>query len=96
MPALEQPAVNLLALELAGFDDLAELGVGVVDQVANQPQVQWVNLGDEALVGQVIGARAIAVVEPFQAFVGETFLGLGGFQVGAHEAVETLLGGFGQ
>ncbi len=48
MAALEQPAVDFLALELAGFDHLAEGRLGMVEQVAHQPQVQRVHLGDDS------------------------------------------------
>jgi hypothetical protein len=48
--ALEQPAINLLALVLAGGNGLGEGGLGVVQQVTEQPQVQGVDLGDIALV----------------------------------------------
>ncbi|MOA31194.1 hypothetical protein D3C78_1523390 [compost metagenome] len=81
MPAFEQPAVDLLALELAGFDDVGPLGVGVVEQVAHHPQVQWVNLGDEALVRQVVGAGTVGFVKPHETVVGEFFLKLGPRQV---------------
>src|SRR3546814_16152773 len=67
VPALEQPAIDLLAFEPAGFDDLAELGIGVVQQVTHQPQVQRMDFGDKALVWPVIDAWAVAAVEPFQA-----------------------------
>ncbi|MOA23967.1 hypothetical protein D3C78_1446210 [compost metagenome] len=43
------------------------------------------------MVWQVIGAGAVALVEPFQAFVGEFFGALGRLQVRAYEAVEILL-----
>jgi hypothetical protein len=47
-----------------------------------------VDLGDEALVRQVVAARAVGVVEPYQAFVGEFFGELGAFEVRAHEALK--------
>ncbi|MNC54506.1 hypothetical protein D3C75_1039920 [compost metagenome] len=95
--ALEQPAVDFLALELAGLDDVLERGVRVGQQVAHHPQVQRVDLGDEALVGQVIGAGAIGEVQAFEALVGEFLLvgGLFACEVRTHKGVEALLAGLG-
>ena len=91
VPALEQPAIDLLAFEPAGFDDLAELGIGIVQQITHQPQIQRMDFGDKALVGQVIAARSIAAVKPFEAFVGELFGALGRLEVRTHKVVEALL-----
>jgi len=73
--ALEQPAIDLLAFEFTGFDDLVEARLWVVEQVAQQPQVQRMHLGDIALVRQVVGAGAVTLVEPFEALVAEAYRG---------------------
>ncbi|MNX87986.1 hypothetical protein D3C86_1199400 [compost metagenome] len=91
--ALEQPAVDLLAFELTGFDDVLEGGVGVGQQVAHHPQVQRVHFGDEALIRQVVSAGAIGIVEPHKAIVGELLGELGACQVRAHEGIEAFLAG---
>ncbi|MNO86941.1 hypothetical protein D3C76_783560 [compost metagenome] len=95
--ALEQPAIHFLALEAAGIDHFGERCAGVLQQVAEQPQVQRVGLGDEALVGQVVLAGAIGVVHLGQAAVGQLGQGfLVVLAVGADEGVEGFLAGFGE
>ncbi len=96
VPAFEQPAIDLLSLEPAGFDDVAPLGVGVIEQVAHQPQVQGVDLGDETLIRQVVGAWTVGLVEPHKTFVGELFRELGALEVRAHKGVEAFLAGLRQ
>ncbi len=79
---------------LTGGDGLGEGGVGVFQQVAEQPQFQRMDLGDVALVRQVVGARAVGLIELGQALVAEFFRFLA-LEVSAHEPVETLLAGLG-
>ena len=67
--AFEQPAVNLLTLKLAGGDGLLKGGLRVVQQIPHQPQVQRVDLGNVALIRQVIRARTVALIEFGQALV---------------------------
>ncbi|MNF89669.1 hypothetical protein D3C84_722020 [compost metagenome] len=59
VPALEQPAVDFLALKPAGLDDVLEGRVRMIEQVAHHPQVERMHLGDEALIGQVVAAGAV-------------------------------------
>ncbi|MNZ62920.1 hypothetical protein D3C78_810550 [compost metagenome] len=73
--ALEQPAIDFLTLEAAGVDHLGQRGARVPQQVAEQPQVQRVNLGDVALVRQVIFAGAVGLVHLCQTAIGEPVQG---------------------
>ncbi|MCY1538070.1 hypothetical protein D9M68_735940 [compost metagenome] len=82
VPAAEQPAIDLLALFVAGGDGVAEGGVGLLDQVAEQPQFQGVDAGDIALVGQVVGTGAVVQVQLGDAFVGQLLLRHMGAQEG--------------
>src|SRR5471032_1339620 len=68
---LEQPAVDFLAFEMTGGHGVLELRIRVLQQIAHQPQIQWVNPCNVALVWQVPGARAVSAIHVFQAFVGE-------------------------
>src|SRR3990167_6906208 len=74
----------------------AERRLRVVDQVAQQPQVQGMHLGNIALGGQVVGAGAVAVIECIEALVGQRLLALDAGQARAHEAVEAVAAGLRQ
>ena len=82
--AFKQPAVNFLALELTGGNRLLEGGLRVIQQIAQQPQVQRMDFGNVALVRQVVGARAVALVKLGQTFVSDFVAA----QVRAYEPVE--------
>ena len=71
VPAAEQPAVDFLALRAAVGNHFGERRLRVGDQVAQQPEVQRVRAGDVGLIGQAVGARAIAGVERIQLLVVE-------------------------
>ena len=53
----------------------------MIQQIADQPQIERVDLGDEALIGQIVAARAVGVVEADEAVVGQFFVELGAFEV---------------
>ena len=60
---VEQPAIDGLTFLGAGLDGLTPGGVGLGDQVADQPEFQRVHAGDVAAVRQVVGVRTVALVE---------------------------------
>ena len=76
----------------AGAYGLLESGLRVIEQIPQQPQIQRMDLGDIALVRQVVGAGAIALVQLGQALVGNFVAG----QMRANKAVEGGLVGMGE
>ena len=78
---LEQPRIGFLPLVGAGLDDFAALGVGVVLEVFDQPELKRVDAGDVAAVGQVPLVLGVFVEQPFEDLVAQLRLG----QPFAHE-----------
>ena len=97
VPTFEQPAIHLLTLVLTGDKCFAELRLRVLQQVAHQPQIQGVNLGDIPLIRQVVRARPVVLIQLAKALVGQfvdrRFV-IG--QVRANESVKRALIGIGQ
>ena len=63
MPAAEQPLVHFLPLGRAGGQHIAQGGLRVLTQIAEQPQLQRMHLGDIPLVVQVEAARRIGAIQ---------------------------------
>ena len=74
VPGAQQPAIDFLALVDAGCHGVAEGGLRVVDQIAQQPQFQRMHASDIALIRQAVGARAVVLVQTRDALIGEFFL----------------------
>ena len=60
---LEQPAVHVLAFIGARVHDLLQLGLRMVHEIADQPQLQGVEMSDVAAIVQVKALRRIRGVE---------------------------------
>ncbi len=88
---LEQPAIDFLTFVTTGGHRVLELCFRVLEQVAYQPQFQRMDAGDVALIGQVISARTVTLVQIGETFVGESQTRPGLVQVGADERVECAL-----